>query len=1317
MTFQNGTHWEIQWLPDPQVFKATTVKQGDEADQTYLLRPPSDGSTMFVFKAENVARLQDLLEKWQIGDPKTDPKTLERLAASKLITYKNHTRIAGGDLMIVETKDSLDGYSELTGTWDRAVVPPTNDGFPRLMRATVGQGVAVVALDDRVLFFGRHTGKWTQQQVPPELSQKVIPTVGADFAYAKAGTHLYGYNAHVDHVGELNLPPEDAQKVKPELGLKSLTVIVGDKTYALSPKTGKWTSAEDIAEAATNETAEAKADPAMPDIVGVWMFFQGSEPEQKVKITPGEKGGSDNFLMTFQNGTHWEIQWLPDPQVFKATTVKQGDEAEQTYLLRPPSDGKAMFVFKVEDDAKLTNLLDKEKIGDPKRDSIALNQLATGLLRTYKNQTRFTGNDYFIVETPEGLDGYSGSLGIWDRIQVPPRKDEFPRLLSITGGQHVAMVVVDDLLLAYSSRTGKWSRHLIDPEQDETAKPFVGQDLAMVQIGNQIYGFSSSVDSIDALTIPPEYQGKAIAIHGFNSLTIQIGDKTYALSPKTGKWTSAEDITEAATNEKAEVKTKPGMPNIAGLWNRSTQVDGDGFPKISRAKVTDSCDFILRWTAESQGEQLTWKEADQIFEITWEPGKSQASDLIHVSTDGKTLYVFGQIANGERKGLLDRIHHPDISSEKLKAETPNVFDFQDRLVSEEFIIFETDEGLNAFSRITGTWDQMPISLPKDRSPRLTEALGSAHFATTVIDDQLLGYSSQAGKWGRVTIPPESVGKVVPTHSLNIVTAKIGNKTFALSPKTGQWLSPDGKPVSGNDTVTASDQPSEVLVFLAKWSGPCQQIRPMLDSLINEGNPIRLIDVDTNKELTGQYQIKSIPAMVLIRHGRELRRVAGVVTKAQLRQYIDEVRGPDIAAPPTSFSEITPPKSSAKPASPDAKRLAAELWKREAQASAMASEIRELIQKLGPEHREVTESRQQLGETLAAALDLKFQLEQLQISDLQARLSQLEQQIGQRKAQRDKIVQRRAQELIDGDATKWNNGNEPTISTESGNPRRAENPDRQPTGAATSPASTSVHFQGPSSLSVFIPHRSAMLGEGHGCEFPQGPGEFLSYALSLNSQEWKSRISANLDIYSTKDSVRKFVDKHHVWFRVTDEDLDQIASGNSVTKVAYLPQAKLQMLPDAAIETLVSTRLNPQVDPIEEAKRQGEILAVLRFNLPPPDKETPGKAATHANKLSRVPSAEVSLEDYASAEDRCWNELGLKFGEKETVFLGPNDGRYGVEVKEVNDNGPASAAGIRQGYILLGLGQWETRSVTDILWILNHRSPEPTLKAYVYQGVE
>ena len=65
---------------------------------------------------------------------------------------------------------------------------------------------------------------------------------------------------------------------------------------------------------------------------------------------------------------------------------------------------------------------------------------------------------------------------------------------------------------------------------------------------------------------------------------------------------------------------------------------------------------------------------------------------------------------------------------------------------------------------------------------------------------------------------------------------------------------------------------------------------------------------------------------------------------------------------------------------------------------------------------------------------------------------------------------------------------------------------------------------------------------------------------------------------------------------TQEDFDQVKAGNFVTKVVYLPDPKFQELAIAGLygaETIVSTRLEPGIDPILEADKRGTILLIVR----------------------------------------------------------------------------------------------------------------------------
>src|SRR5262245_3381189 len=86
----------------------------------------------------------------------------------------------------------------------------------------------------------------------------------------------------------------------------------------------------------------------------------------------------------------------------------------------------------------------------------------------------------------------------------------------------------------------------------------------------------------------------------------------------------------------------------------------------------------------------------------------------------------------------------------------------------------------------------------------------------------------------------------------------------------------------------------------------------------------------------------------------------------------------------------------------------------------------------------------------------------------------------------------------------------------------------------------------------------------------------------------------LEIGPTTPRTEAFLAHNAIPVQFTEEDFDQVLAGNFVTKVIYLPDPEFQELALAGVETLVSTRLDPGVDPIVEADRRGSILAVIRL---------------------------------------------------------------------------------------------------------------------------
>lgn len=83
-----------------------------------------------------------------------------------------------------------------------------------------------------------------------------------------------------------------------------------------------------------------------------------------------------------------------------------------------------------------------------------------------------------------------------------------------------------------------------------------------------------------------------------------------------------------------------------------------------------------------------------------------------------------------------------------------------------------------------------------------------------------------------------------------------------------------KEVLESDKVTLVD-------FWASWCMPCQMLSPILEEVGKElGDSIKIckVNVDINPELSGKYNIMSIPAVYLFNNGESVEEIIGLHSK-------------------------------------------------------------------------------------------------------------------------------------------------------------------------------------------------------------------------------------------------------------------------------------------------------------------------------------------------------------------------------------------------------------------------------------------------------
>lgn len=75
----------------------------------------------------------------------------------------------------------------------------------------------------------------------------------------------------------------------------------------------------------------------------------------------------------------------------------------------------------------------------------------------------------------------------------------------------------------------------------------------------------------------------------------------------------------------------------------------------------------------------------------------------------------------------------------------------------------------------------------------------------------------------------------------------------------------------------------LLDFFATWCGPCRMVSPIIDEIAEENEHIVVgkVDVDAQTELATQFQVYSIPTLVVLKDGKVLKQSTGAKSKAQI----------------------------------------------------------------------------------------------------------------------------------------------------------------------------------------------------------------------------------------------------------------------------------------------------------------------------------------------------------------------------------------------------------------------------------------------------
>ena len=73
-------------------------------------------------------------------------------------------------------------------------------------------------------------------------------------------------------------------------------------------------------------------------------------------------------------------------------------------------------------------------------------------------------------------------------------------------------------------------------------------------------------------------------------------------------------------------------------------------------------------------------------------------------------------------------------------------------------------------------------------------------------------------------------------------------------------------------------------FFATWCGPCKMLGPVLEKVESKLKVVK-VDTDEFEDLAREYGVMSIPTLVLLEKGKEVKRSVGFMDKNNLEKFL------------------------------------------------------------------------------------------------------------------------------------------------------------------------------------------------------------------------------------------------------------------------------------------------------------------------------------------------------------------------------------------------------------------------------------------------
>ncbi len=83
----------------------------------------------------------------------------------------------------------------------------------------------------------------------------------------------------------------------------------------------------------------------------------------------------------------------------------------------------------------------------------------------------------------------------------------------------------------------------------------------------------------------------------------------------------------------------------------------------------------------------------------------------------------------------------------------------------------------------------------------------------------------------------------------------------------------------------------IVDFFATWCGPCKMMEPVFEELVNDLKDLEVLKVDVDKynEIAREYQVMSIPTIIVFKNGNVVDSKVGYMPKELLVKWVETLK--------------------------------------------------------------------------------------------------------------------------------------------------------------------------------------------------------------------------------------------------------------------------------------------------------------------------------------------------------------------------------------------------------------------------------------------